>query len=104
MNSEFEKIGCTRITLFSLFLYTLFFYDKEVNIIKQYSNLFHMTYEDEEVRYIPNMQQNYKYLNSTKSQGQLVDIICGNENRIVFVWRKSKEMDELYKLWCERKL
>ena len=63
-----------------------------------------MFYEDEEVRYIPNMQQNYKYLNSTKSQGQLVDIICGNENRIVFIWKKSKEMDELYKLWCERKL
>lgn len=50
------------------------------------------------------MQQNYKYLNSSKSHGQLVDVICGNENRIVFVWKKSKEMDELYKLWCERKL
>ena len=50
------------------------------------------------------MQQNYKYLNSTKSQGQLADIICGNNNKIVFVWKKSKEMDELYKLWCERKL
>lgn len=56
------------------------------------------------MRYIPNMQQNYKYLTSPLSHGQLVDIICGNENRIVFVWKKSKEMDELYKLWCERKL
>lgn len=82
----------------------LIFYDKEVTTIRQYSNLFHTTYEDEEVRHIPNMQQNYKYLNSIKSQGQLADIICGNNNKIVFVWKKSKEMDELYKLWCERKL
>ena len=56
------------------------------------------------MRYIPNMQQNYKYLNSPLSHGQLVDIICGNENRIVFVWKKSEQMDKLYKLWCERKL
>lgn len=72
--------------------------------IKQYSDLFQITYEEEDVRYIPNMQQNYKYLNSNKSNGQLVDIICGNDNKIVFVWKKSKEMNELYKLWCERKL
>lgn len=72
--------------------------------IKQYSDLFQEIYEEEEVRYIPNMQQNYKYLSSNKSNGQLVDIICGNDNKIVFVWKKSKEMDELYKLWCERKL
>lgn len=50
------------------------------------------------------MQQNYKYLSSSLSNGQLVDIICGNENRIVFVWKKSKEMNELYKLWCGHKL
>lgn len=50
------------------------------------------------------MQQNYKYLNSSLSAGQLVDIICGNENRIVFVWKKSQQMNELYKLWCEHKL
>lgn len=50
------------------------------------------------------MQQNYKYLNSSLSAGQLVDIICGNENRIVFVWKKSPQMNELYKLWCEHKL
>lgn len=72
--------------------------------MKQYSDLFHVTYDDEDVRYIPNMQQNYKYLNSSKSNGQLVDIICGNDNKIVFVWKKSKEVDDLYKLWCERQL
>ena len=50
------------------------------------------------------MMQNYKYLSSPLSDGQLVDIICGNENRIVFVWKKSEEMNELYRLWCSHKL
>ena len=77
---------------------------KEWIYIREYSDVFNHYYDSEDVRYIPNMQQNYKYLNSSKSHGQLVDVICGNENRIVFVWKKSKEMDELYKLWCERKL
>ena len=58
----------------------------------------------EDVRYIPNMKQNYKYLNNPKSSGQLVDIICGKDDKIVFVWKKSPEMDELYRLWCDRKL
>ena len=93
-----------QITLFNSYLCTQFFTIKAVKIIIQYSDLFHATYNDEDVRYIPNMQQNYKYLNSAKSNGQLVDIICGNENKIVFVWKKSKEMDELYRLWCDRKL
>lgn len=72
--------------------------------MKEYSDLFQSYYESEDVRYIPNMSQNYKYLNSDKSNGQLVDVICGNDNKIVFVWKKSKQMDELYRLWCERKL
>ncbi|MEY8424647.1 hypothetical protein AALB52_18280 [Lachnospiraceae bacterium 38-14] len=72
--------------------------------MKEYSDLFQSYYESEDVRYIPNMAQNYKYLNSDKSNGQLVDVICGNDNKIVFVWKKSKQMDELYRLWCERKL
>lgn len=46
------------------------------------------------------MAQNYMYLNSQLSKGQLVDIIPGQNKRVVFVWRKSKEMNELYKLWC----
>lgn len=72
--------------------------------MKEYSDLFQSYYDSEDVRYIPNMAQNYKYLNSDKSNGQLVDVICGNDNKIVFVWKKSKQMDELYKLWCKRKL
>ena len=75
-----------------------------MNVIKVYSDVFGAPYYTEEVRYIPNMQQNYKYLSSPLSNGQLVDIICGNENRIVFVWKKSKEMNKLYKMWCDRTL
>lgn len=72
--------------------------------MREYSDIFKSEYDSDEVRYIPNMQQNYKYLSSPLSNGQLVDIICGNEGRIVFVWKKSPAMNELYKLWCDHKL
>ena len=72
--------------------------------MREYSDIFNTYYAPAAVRYIPNMQQNYKYLSSPLSHGQLVDVICGNENRIVFVWKKSKEMNELYKMWCNREL
>lgn len=72
--------------------------------IKVQSDLLKTEYEMEEVRLIPNMQQNYKYLNSGKANGQLVDVICGEENKLVFVWKKSKIMDELYHLWCKHEL
>ena len=103
LNSKLNSIGYANNTIQQLFVYPIF-YDKEWNSIVQYRDLFHTTYNDEDVRYIPNMQQNYKYLNSEKSNGQLVDIICGNDNKIVFVWKKSKQIDELYRLWCDRAL
>ena len=62
------------------------------------------TYNTEEVRYIPNMLQNYKYLNSNRAHDDLVDIIAGGNNKIVFVWKKSEVMDELYDLWCNKQL
>jgi hypothetical protein len=48
------------------------------------------------------MAQNFMYLNSFLSKGQLVDIIPGQNKRVVFVWKKSQEMNELYKIWCEK--
>jgi hypothetical protein len=75
-----------------------------VTVIRYYSDLFKCYYETEETRLIPNMQQNYRYLNSGKAQDQLVDIICGEDNKLVFVWKKSKVMDELYSKWCKREL
>ena len=59
-------------------------------------------YETDEVRFIPNMAQNYMYLTSPLSKGQLVDIIPGQNKRVVFVWKKSKEMNELYHIWCAK--
>lgn len=50
------------------------------------------------------MKQNYKYLNSGKATNQLVDIICGDNDMLVFVWKKSEVMDELYDLWCRHEL
>ena len=70
--------------------------------IKEYSEVFNWEYETEDVRYIPNMAQNFMYLNSFLSKGQLVDIIPGQNKRVVFVWKKSQEMNELYKIWCEK--
>lgn len=49
------------------------------------------------------MAQNYMYLTSPLSKGQLVDIIPGQNKRVVFVWKKSKEMNELYHIWCDKK-
>lgn len=48
------------------------------------------------------MAQNYMYLDSSLSKGQLVDVIPGQNKRVVFVWRKSKEMSELYQTWCNK--
>ena len=64
--------------------------------------MFNWEYETDEVRFIPNMAQNYMYLTSPLSKGQLVDIIPGQNKRVVFVWKKSKEMNELYRIWCAK--
>ena len=70
--------------------------------IKEYSDVFDWEYDTDDVRFIPNMAQNYMYLDSPLSKGQLVDIIPGQNKRVVFVWRKSKEMSELYQTWCNK--
>ena len=72
--------------------------------IKKRSVLLGTEYDTDNVRFIPNMKQNYKYLQSSLSNGHLLDVICGENEKIVFVWDKSKELDILYDLWCKRKL
>lgn len=69
-----------------------------------YSELFNCYYEADDCICVPNMQQNYKYLQSGKANGQLMDIVCGDNNKILFVWKKSEVTKELYDLWCLRKL
>ena len=85
----------------SLF-FTLTKEKKEEITIREYSDIFKWEYDSEEVHYIPNMTQNYFYFDSPLSEGQLIDIIPGKKKRVVFVWKRSKEMSELYKIWCTR--
>lgn len=68
------------------------------------SNLSGKKYYSEDVWYIPNMQQNYKYLNSGKAYSSLVDIVCGKDGKLIFVWEKNKTMKDLYNAWCNREL
>lgn len=75
-----------------------------MNIIKIQSKITGVIYEGEDARYIPNMLQNYKYLKSNEAFDDLVDIICGSDNKLVFVWKKSETMDKLYDKWCKREL
>lgn len=49
------------------------------------------------------MTQNGFYLSSPLSRDQLVDIFVGKNRRVVFAWKRSKEMSELYRLWNEKK-
>ena len=89
-------------------MYSLFFtltkrIKKEETVIREYSEIFKTEYDSEEVRYIPNMTQNGFYLSSPLSRDLLVDIFVGKNRRVVFAWKRSKEMSELYRLWNEKK-
>lgn len=88
--------------MYSLF-FTLTKEKKEETTIREYSDIFKWEYDSEEVYYIPNMTQNGFYLSSPLSKDQLVDIFPGKNKRVVFAWKRSKEMNELYKIWCTRK-
>jgi len=72
--------------------------------VRAYSDIFGWMYDTEYVRFIPNMKQNCKYLKSGQANGELVDIICGEDDRLVFVWKKSKIMNDLYVKWCNHEL
>lgn len=47
-----------------------------------------------------NALQAYRYLSNG---AKLVDLICGDNDRLVFVFRKA-DTRELYKKWCDRTL
>ena len=59
--------------------------------IKEYSDIFNWEYETEDVRFIPNMAQNYMYLNSPLSKGQLVDIIPGRIDELFLFGKNLKK-------------
>ena len=72
--------------------------------MKLYSEIFDKEYEAEDCIHIPNMKQNYKYLSSGLANNELRDIVCGRDDKLIFVWRKSPIMNTLYDLWCQHKL
>ncbi|MEY8525143.1 hypothetical protein D7X98_18900 [bacterium 1XD8-76] len=71
--------------------------------MREYSEVFKHYYDMEDSLVIVNMKQNHFYLSSPLSQGKLMDVSPGRDDRVVFIWKKSKEMNELYHQWCQRK-
>lgn len=71
--------------------------------MREYSEVFDHYYNSEEALVIVNMKQNYFYLSSPLSRGKLMDVSPGRDEKVIFIWQKSKEMSELYRQWCERK-
>lgn len=70
---------------------------------KRYSEIFGRYYDGEDVLYISNNTQNFKYLQSGLCQGDILDIFAG-DNKIIFAYRKSNNMNKLYKKWNNREL
>lgn len=70
--------------------------------MREYSEVFKHYYDMEDSLVIVNMKQNHFYLSSPLSQGKLMDVSPGRDNRVVFIWKKSKELSELYHQWCNR--
>lgn len=65
--------------------------------IRTYSELFKSYYDPEDCVMLVNALQAYRYL----SHGaKLVDLMCGDHDRLVFVFRKC-DTKELYKKWCD---
>ena len=71
--------------------------------MREYSEVFDHYYNIEDSLIIVNMKQNYFYLSSPLSKGKLMDVLPGRDEKVIFIWQKSKEMTELYHQWCDRK-
>ena len=71
--------------------------------MREYSEVFNNHYNAEDALVIVNMKQNYFYLSSPLSKGKLLDISPGRDEKVIFIWKKSKEMTELYHQWCKRR-
>ena len=71
--------------------------------MREYSEIFNKYYDPENALVIVNMKQNGFYLSSPLSRGKLLDVSTGRDEKVIFVWERSKEMTELYHQWCDRK-
>ena len=72
--------------------------------MKVISEITGQEYEAEECLNIPNMLQNFKYLQTGLVNKELVDIVCGKNDKLIFVWKKSPIMSQLYDLCCNHEL
>ena len=68
-----------------------------------FSRLRNCYYDDNDVIYIVNMKQNFKYI-SAGIIDELIDVVNGKDDKLVLVWKKSQRLNELYKLWNKHEL
>ena len=68
-----------------------------------YSQLRNCYYYDSEVIHISNIKQVQKYINAGVID-DLIDIKDGDNNKLVLVFKKTKQLHKLYKLWNKREL
>lgn len=72
-----------------------------------YSSILNKYYNpsNDSVVYLTNTKQVFLYLNNG-AQGDLVDILYAETKKdcLVFVFKKSKKVKELYELWNNRQL
>lgn len=72
-----------------------------------YSRMFNKYYDSDNVVYVTNFQQVYKYLNASEEvANDLVDILYSGTRKdcLVFVFNKSKLIKELYRKWQNHEL
>lgn len=75
--------------------------------MQQYSKLLNRYYDSDNVIYISNFQQVYKYLNASEEVSEyLVDILYSGTRKdcLVFVFKKAPIMQELYRKWQAHEL
>lgn len=75
--------------------------------MQRYSRLLNKYYDADNVVYITNFQQVYKYLNASEEVADgLVDILYSGTRKdcLVFVFNKSPLMQELYRKWNAHEL
>jgi hypothetical protein len=73
----------------------------------KFSKLLNRYYNPDEVVYLTNLCQVYKYLNTSEEiAADLVDILYSGTRKdcLVFVFKKSQTIQELYKKWKNHEL
>lgn len=68
--------------------------------MKNKSKITGKVYEAEDCVFIINALQTFKYL---ENGAELVDLTCGENNKLVFVFFRDKTYD-LYDKWCKHEL